>query len=146
MSAIHDLIAQVSDPRLRERLSSEWANASKEKKFGLVFESHLPELLPLHKAKPRRGDLVCRRDGSLKDVWRVQQIKDGLAACIKPGNDATPSTAQAAESTLPTELAWWAVEELQAVEDHLNDRPRKRLGYLTPSEVFFNPNHVALQG
>jgi hypothetical protein len=59
LSAIHDLIAQVSDPRLRERLAAEWASASKEKKFGLVFEDHLPELLPLHKAKPRRGDLVA---------------------------------------------------------------------------------------
>ncbi|MGH8030884.1 MAG: IS30 family transposase, partial [Luteimonas sp.] len=36
-------------------------------------------------------------------------------------------------------------QELQAVEDQLNDRPRKRLGYLTPSEVFFNDDHVALQ-
>ncbi len=36
-------------------------------------------------------------------------------------------------------------EELQTVEDQLNDRPRKRLGYLTPSEVFFNQDHVALQ-
>ena len=78
MSAIHDLIAQVSDPRLRERLAAEWASASKEKKFGLVFEEHLPELLPLYKARPRRGDLVCRRDGSLKDVWQVQQVKDGM--------------------------------------------------------------------
>lgn len=36
-------------------------------------------------------------------------------------------------------------QELQAVEDQLNDRPRKRLGYLTPNEVFFNHDHVALQ-
>lgn len=36
-------------------------------------------------------------------------------------------------------------QEVQAVEDQLNDRPRKRLGYLTPSEVFFNHDHVALQ-
>lgn len=36
-------------------------------------------------------------------------------------------------------------QELQAVEDQLNDRPRKRLGYLTPCEVFFNQDHVALQ-
>ena len=78
MSAIHDLIAQVSDPRLRERLAAEWASASKEKKFGLVFEDHLPELLPLYKARPRRGDLVCRRDGSLKDVWQVQQVKERM--------------------------------------------------------------------
>ena len=48
MSAIHDLIAQISDPPLRERLAAEWASAAREKKFGLVFEDHLPELLPLH--------------------------------------------------------------------------------------------------
>jgi len=37
------------------------------------------------------------------------------------------------------------VEELQTVQDLLNQRPRKRLGYLTPNEVFFNLNPVALQ-
>lgn len=36
-------------------------------------------------------------------------------------------------------------EELQAVEDALNNRPRKQPGYLTPSEVSFNQDHVALQ-
>lgn len=36
-------------------------------------------------------------------------------------------------------------QELQQVEDQLNNRPRKRLGYLTSSEVFFNHDHVALQ-
>lgn len=61
MSAIHDLIAQISDPRLRERLAAEWDNATKAKRFGLVFEDHLPELLPLYGARPRKGDLVCRR-------------------------------------------------------------------------------------
>lgn len=60
MSAIHDLIAQITDPRLRQRLAAEWAIAAKTKKFGLVFEDHLPELLPLHGAKPRKGDMVCR--------------------------------------------------------------------------------------
>jgi len=47
MAAIHDLISQISDPRLRERLLAEWKAASTGKKFGLVFEDHLPELLPL---------------------------------------------------------------------------------------------------
>lgn len=35
--------------------------------------------------------------------------------------------------------------ELQRVENLLNQRPRKRLGYLTPNEVFFGLNPVALQ-
>lgn len=113
MSAIHDLISQVTDPRLRDRLAAEWAKASKDKKFGLVFEDHLPELLPLHKAKPRRGDLVSRRDGSIKDVWQVQRIKDGVALCIKPGNEAdeAPGGAHARDAA----AAEWPIEELLVV-------------------------------
>ena len=113
MSAIHDLISQVTDPRLRDRLAAEWAKASKDKKFGLVFEDHLPELLPLHKAKPRRGDLVCRRDGSIKDVWQVQKIKDGFALCIKPGNEAdeAPDGGPARDAA----AAEWPIEELLVV-------------------------------
>jgi len=91
VSAIHDLIAQISDPRLRERLAAEWSAASKEKKFGLVFEEHLPELLPLYKAKPRRGDLVCRKQGPLKEVWQVRSVRDGIATCVKPQDDVHPS-------------------------------------------------------
>jgi len=54
LSAIHDLATQVTNPRLRERTVTEWACASKEKKFGLVFGDHLSELLSLLKARPRR--------------------------------------------------------------------------------------------
>lgn len=113
MSAIHDLISQVTDPRLRDRLAAEWAKASKDKKFGLVFEDHLPELLPLHKAKPRRGDLVCRRDGSIKDVWQVQKIKDGFALCIKPGNEAEEVSGRA--TAHDAAAAEWPIEELLVV-------------------------------
>jgi IS30 family transposase len=36
-------------------------------------------------------------------------------------------------------------EELQTVEDTLNNRPRKRLRFLTPAELFFNYERIALQ-
>ena len=113
MSAIHDLIAQVSDPRLRERLAAEWASASKEKKFGLVFEDHLPELLPLYKAKPRRDDLVCRRAGPLKDVWRVLQVRDGVATCNRPGSEQHPTEA----NRTATDAVDMAVDELLVVRE-----------------------------
>ena len=71
MSALHDLIAQITDPRLRERLAAEWAKAAQDRKFGLVFENHLPELLPLYGAQPRRGDWVCRKSGPLQEIWQV---------------------------------------------------------------------------
>jgi len=111
LSAIHDLIAQVSDPRLRERLSAEWATASQDKKFGLVFEDHLPELLPLYGVKPRRGDLVCRRHGPLKDVWQIRALREGVATCIRPLEDAHP----AESSTSATTPVRFAVDELLVV-------------------------------
>lgn len=113
MSAIHDLIAQISDPRLRERLTVEWANAAKEKKFGLVFEDHLPELLPLHEAKPRKGDLVCRRQGTLKDVWQIKSIRAEVATCVKPSNEAHPSEPTRAA----VEPVQFAVDELLVVRE-----------------------------
>ena len=36
-------------------------------------------------------------------------------------------------------------DEVQQVMERLNDRPRKRLGYRTPNEVFFKRRSVALQ-
>ena len=113
MSAIHDLIQQVDDLRLRERLAAEWVAASQEKKFGLVFEDHLPELLPLHKARPRRGDLVCRRDAPLTEVWQIRRINDGLATCVKPrtgagGVKAASETESAAEQIIFRSMTcWW---------------------------------------
>ena len=111
LSAIHDLIAQISDSRLRERLAAEWATASQEKKFGLVFEDHLPELLPLYDAKPRRGDLVCRRHGPLKEVWQVRALRDGMATCIKPQDDTHPAESSPSASA-PVNFA---VDELLVV-------------------------------
>ena len=113
MSAIDSLIAQISDPRLRERLAAEWDNAKKEKKFGLVFEDHLPELLPLHGAKPRKGDLVCRRQGALKDVWQIKSIHAGVAACVQPSNEAHPSEPTRAAA----EPVQFPVDELLVVRE-----------------------------
>ena len=113
MSAIDTLIAQISDPRLRERLAAEWDNAKKEKKFGLVFEDHLPELLPLHGAKPRKGDLVCRRQGALKDVWQIKSIHAGVATCVKPSNEAHPSEPTRAAA----EPGQFMVDELLVVRE-----------------------------
>ncbi len=100
MSALHDLIAQITDPRLRERLAAEWAKAAQDRKFGLVFENHLPELLPLYGAKPRRGDWVCRKSGSLQEIWQVRAVRDGVATCMKPQDDANRSESMLPPATL----------------------------------------------
>lgn len=87
MAAIHDLLKQIEDPRLRERISREYETATRHKKFGLVFEQHLPEMVPIYSALPRRGDLVAKRGEPLKEVWRVRRV-EGDAAILIQANQA----------------------------------------------------------
>jgi len=62
LAAINDLIEQVEDVRLRERLAREAEELVKERVFGLSFQRHLPELTPIYSAKPRRGESVCPKE------------------------------------------------------------------------------------
>ena len=55
MAAINDLIRQIEDKNLRDRLQQEVARLSKQKKFGLVFEDHIPECTPLYGVAVRNG-------------------------------------------------------------------------------------------
>jgi adenine-specific DNA-methyltransferase len=84
LAAINDLISQVEDAALRARLREEAERLTKEKKFGLVFEEHLPELTPIYSAKVRRGSEVARRDQSLTETWRVLSLVQDTALCLHP--------------------------------------------------------------
>lgn len=81
MATIHNLLERVSDESLRVALREEFERAQKHKKFGLVFEEHLPEITPLWGVKIRRGMTVARKDGDFNNVLMVQGIKDGVATC-----------------------------------------------------------------
>lgn len=82
MAAIHDLLAQVQDQELRERIEKEIDKLSKTKKFGLVFEEHLPECTPLYDVKIKRGSTVAKKSGSINDVYDVLKIRESTATCI----------------------------------------------------------------
>lgn len=87
MAAIHDLLAQVQDEALRERLQREIEKLEKTKKFGLVFEEHLPECTPLYDIPVRRGGKVALKAGPVSDFYEVLAIKDDKALVRKPGVD-----------------------------------------------------------
>lgn len=83
MAAINDLIAQITDESLRRRLEQEINKLSKQKKFGLVFESHLPEVTPLYDMQIKRGCKVMLRDRSEdKNIYTVLSIEDSVAVCV----------------------------------------------------------------
>lgn len=81
MAAIHDLLAQVQDEALRARLEQEINRLSKTKKFGLVFEEHMPECTPLYDVPVKRGSVVAKKTGSVSEMYEVNSIKDGIATC-----------------------------------------------------------------
>ena len=86
MAAIHDLIAQVQDEALRARLQQEIGKIEKTKKFGLVFEEHLPECTPLYDIPVRKGAKVALKAGSISDFYEVLLTNEEKALCHKPGD------------------------------------------------------------
>ncbi len=81
MAAIHDLLSQVQDEALRSRLEQEINRMSKSKKFGLVFEEHLPECTPLYDIPVKRGSTVAKKNGPISDMYEVYSINNGIATC-----------------------------------------------------------------
>lgn len=85
MAAINDLIRQIADPDLRDRIQKEVDKLAKQKKFGLVFEEHLPECTPLYDIPVRRGVKAALKAGDVSDFYQVLKVDDGKAICIKRG-------------------------------------------------------------
>lgn len=81
MATMQDLIAQVQDAALRDRLLEEANKLLKHKKFGLVFEEHLPECTPLYDIPVRVGGFVAPKAGYMKDIYRVLRIADNNVVC-----------------------------------------------------------------
>lgn len=62
MATLNDLVGQIENAALRERIEEEIKRVAKQKKFGLVFEEHLPECTPLWEIPVKRGSLVVKKD------------------------------------------------------------------------------------
>lgn len=63
MAALNELIQKVENPELRAQLQAAADKLAKQKKFGLVFEEHLPECTPLYDIPVRKGAKVSVRNG-----------------------------------------------------------------------------------
>lgn len=85
MAAINDLISQIQDETLRTRIQEEVSKMAKQKKFGLVFEEHMPESTPLYDMPIKRGCNVMRRDSKDdKSIYVVLKVEGDTAVCVKP--------------------------------------------------------------
>ena len=91
MSTLTDLIDKIDNPELKARISQEVNRLTKQKKFGLVFEEHLPECTPLYDLKVKKGSTVAirvidegkgsRKLGSVNDTYTVLSIDGNIAQC-----------------------------------------------------------------
>lgn len=81
MQVIDALIEQVNDEKLKERLKQEVRKLQDNKKFGLVFENHIPEATPLYGAKITKGLKVTEKNGKFDRFYIVREINDDEAIC-----------------------------------------------------------------
>lgn len=91
MALIDDLVTRIEDTELRQRIKKELGKMSKQKKFGLVFEDHLPEFTPLHKTDIRVGNTVAIKDSKATATYTVQSIENEVAIVIDKTTKQTTS-------------------------------------------------------
>lgn len=89
MALLQDLIQQIDDPALRERILQETNKLMKQKKFGLVFEEHIPECTPLYDIPVRKGALVAIKGKNIQQSYVVESISGDMAKCFDKENKVT---------------------------------------------------------
>lgn len=98
MARIEDEIGKIADPVLRARLFDEVKTLKSEKRFGLVFEEHLPELVPIYGARVKARSLVSRRGRTFNETFKVVRVHDGMAEVEK--NDGSRESIPVDELTV----------------------------------------------
>ena len=87
MAELHELIGKIENPELRAQIQEAANKLFKQKKFGLVFEDHLPECTPLYDIPVHKGSTVSLKDGKVSETYTALKIEDGQALCL-PRNSA----------------------------------------------------------
>lgn len=81
MAAINDLISQIDDEELKKRITEELEKLTNQKKFGLVFEGHLPECVPLYDVPIKKGCKVALKAGKVNEYYTVMQVEGDNVYC-----------------------------------------------------------------
>lgn len=84
MARLEDLIKEIADPRLRYQIAAEVGKLKARKKFGLVFEQHLPEIVQLPGLPVKPGARVVKRAEKNAGVFLVTSAIDRKKVSIIP--------------------------------------------------------------
>jgi adenine-specific DNA-methyltransferase len=84
MARIEDLIDEIADPALRGAIARQIKLLKLSKRFGLVFEDHVPETVSLHGLPIRPGSIVQNRRKP-EETARLQVLSaEGQKATVAP--------------------------------------------------------------
>lgn len=84
MAAIEELVRSIADTRLRDALAAEVARLKATKKFGLVFEEHLPETVLLPGLAIKVGTRVMLKNDPHNLAFRVIEEVNGKRVKVVP--------------------------------------------------------------
>lgn len=79
MARLEDKIDQIADPDIRRTIREEVKKIKNKKQFGLVFEQHIPEVVPIYSALVIPGSVVAKKTGNLRETYNVKKLIDGIA-------------------------------------------------------------------
>jgi len=83
MAAIDSLIDKIEDIDLRTRIKAEVHRIQKQRKFGIVYEEHLPEATLLYDVPIKKGTLVTRKTDGINGFYRVLNVDGKEVLCVK---------------------------------------------------------------
>lgn len=89
MARFEDLIKDIADPRLRDQIAAELNKLKARKRFGLVFEQHLPELVQLPTLPLRLGARVIKRRDKSAGFFVITTAIDTKKVSIAPERGGT---------------------------------------------------------
>jgi adenine-specific DNA-methyltransferase len=93
MARLEDLIKDIADPSLRNQIAGEVGRLKARKKFGLVFEEHLPEVVQLPGLAVKPGARVAKRNEKLAGFFLVKSVVNGKKVSIAPERGGTEEIA-----------------------------------------------------
>jgi adenine-specific DNA-methyltransferase len=93
MALVEDLVKDIADPRLRNQIAGELGKLKARKKFGLVFEEHLPEVVQLPSLAIKQGARVVKRKDKREAFFIVTGVVNGKKVLIVPERGGPVGTA-----------------------------------------------------
>ena len=81
-NALDALIDRIPDEALRGQIREALKKQNQQKKFGLVFEDHIPESTVLYDVPVKAGSTVALRGGDVSKQMKVLAIDGEVAHCI----------------------------------------------------------------